>query len=180
MWNYYFLIPTFELFENNLSAYLFLRYLDLFSIAGQVKSQLLSYLLTLDTDSLKRPIFVAKPSRAELRKGENILILETEKCNSLCDSWNLSNNGYGEFSVTTMLDFGTFLELLEYTCGLLMLEFHTIETFRELPGNPSPTSHPEKPAFLKAVLEAGVLGFQYTSRTLEGMILAFIHSFNKH
>lgn len=147
---------------------------------SQVKSQLLSYLLTLDTDFLKRPIFVAKPSRAELREGENIITLETEKCNSLCDSWNLSNNRYGEFSVTTMLDPGTFLELLEYTCGLFMLEFHTIETFRELPGNPSPTSHPEKPAFLKAALEARVLGFQCTSRTLEGMIVAFIHSFNKH
>lgn len=72
-------------------------------VMSPLKSQLLSYLCTLDTDVLKRSVFVAKPPSTELRQ---FLYIETERCNPLCVSWNLSNNGYGEFPVTKMLVFG--------------------------------------------------------------------------
>lgn len=102
-------VPTFELLEDNISVYFFLRYMGLSSISwsgcvmSPLKSQLLSYLCTLDTDVLKRSVFVAKPPSTELRQ---FLYIETERCNPLCVSWNLSNNGYGEFPVTKMLVFG--------------------------------------------------------------------------
>lgn len=82
--------------------------------------------------------------------------------------------------MTTVLDFGPSLKLLEYMCGLFMWEFQTAEALRDLgvaARNPPPTHQPpHKASLFKGSSRSKGVGIPEATQEFGGGILG-LHSF---